>query len=65
MKRWLAACLCAVILFSLPACSANAGKSSGPYAEMTEEEWENLWNEAETQLDSYEKIFDRQKGFFH
>ena len=35
MKRWLAACLCAVILFSLPACSANAGKSSGPYAEMT------------------------------
>lgn len=62
MKKWLAACLCAVMLFSFAACGANVGKESGPYAEMAEEEWENLWNEAKTQLDSYERIFDRQKG---
>lgn len=62
MKKWLAACLCTVMLLSLAACGASAEKASGPYAEMTEEEWEELWNEAKTQQDSFERIFDKQKG---
>lgn len=62
MKKWLAACLCAVMLVSLAACGASTEKASGPYAEMTEEEWEELWNEAKTQQDSFERIFEKQKG---
>ena len=62
MKKWLAACLCTVMLLSLAACGASTEKTSGPYAEMTEDEWEELWNEAKTQQDSFERIFDKQKG---
>ena len=53
MKKWLAACLCTVMLLSLAACGASTKKASGPYAEMTEDEWEELWNEAKTHKQRY------------
>lgn len=61
-KRWLAACLCTVMLLSLAACGPSSSKSSGPYAEMMEEEWEALWNEAQNQTASFERIFAQQAG---
>lgn len=62
-KRWLSACLCAVMVLSLAACGAGKPEASGPYAEMSEEEWENLWTEeAKTQQESWDKIFEKQKG---
>lgn len=61
-KRWLAACLCTVMLLSLAACGSSVPKSSGPYVEMTEKEWEALWNEAQDQTASFERIFAQQAG---
>lgn len=61
-KRWHAACLCTVMLLSLAACGLSSSKSSGPYAEMTEEEWKALWNEAQDQTASFERIFAQQAG---
>lgn len=63
IKRWFALCLCAVMIVSFAACGVSKPKASGPYAEMTEEEWETLWTEeAKTQQESWDKVFEKQKG---